>query len=170
MNYSIIFKMVSLLMAVLGTAFSLCAIVAAAHSDNAADAESLPSWICILSLTFMIALSLYLPTKNAPRRIFRKEALCVVGVGWILAAFVGALPYIFIRQCGLADALFESASGITTTGASVFGDVESMIISTSPSYFSRSSAGRMEVRLVPVSRMMSSSMMRLPGNMDFPTI
>ena len=44
------------------------------------------------------------------------------------------------------------------------------IISTSPSYFSRSSAGRMEVRLVPVSRMMSSSMMRLPGNMDFPTI
>lgn len=126
MNYSIIFKMVSLLMAVLGTAFSLCAVVAAAHSYNSADAESLPSWICIISLTFMIAFSLYLPTKNAPRRIFRKEALCVVGVGWILGALVGALPYIFIQQCGLADALFESASGISTTGASVFGDVESM--------------------------------------------
>lgn len=126
MNYSIILKMVSVLLGIMSLAFSACVGVAMFYANTTADAEALPSWICILALTMMLALSFYLPSRNAPKRLFRKEALCVVGVGWIISVLVGTLPYILILQCSFGDGLFESASGLTTTGSSVFGDVEAM--------------------------------------------
>lgn len=64
--------------------------------------------------------------RTASRSILRKEALAIVGLGWLLAGVLGALPYLF---CGALrapdvpmngfDAMFESVSGFTTTGASV---------------------------------------------------
>lgn len=47
-----------------------------------------------------------------------KEGLALVAFGWLGAAFFGALPYVFCGM-GLVDALFESMSGFTTTGASI---------------------------------------------------
>jgi trk system potassium uptake protein len=50
--------------------------------------------------------------------------LIVVG-GWVLASVFGALPYLADRHPRLpVDALFESASGFTTTGATVLTDIE----------------------------------------------
>ncbi len=71
--------------------------------------------------------------RNAPedRRLFRKEAIVVVALSWILAIVLGALPYLFSGaqrvpgvSMSLGDAVFESASGLTTTGATVFGELE----------------------------------------------
>jgi trk system potassium uptake protein TrkH len=56
----------------------------------------------------------------------RKEAFVLVTVAWLTASVVGALPYVFVKGPGfIVSALFESASGFTTTGASVLADVES---------------------------------------------
>ena len=67
--------------------------------------------------------------RNDP--VLRKEALAVVGLGWIYAGVLGALPLLFsgsLRAEGTpvtaADALFESVSGFTTTGASVLTELE----------------------------------------------
>lgn len=56
--------------------------------------------------------------------IRRAEALAVVSGTWLAIALVGALPYAF---SGLhpVDALFESMSGFTTTGATILSDFES---------------------------------------------
>ncbi|MHC4990872.1 MAG: TrkH family potassium uptake protein, partial [Planctomycetota bacterium] len=55
----------------------------------------------------------------------RREAFVLVSAAWVTASIVGALPYVLIKGTGFAiDALFESASGFTTTGASVLVDVE----------------------------------------------
>lgn len=55
----------------------------------------------------------------------RREAFLLVGSAWLVATFAGALPYVLHFGPGFAiDALFESASGFTTTGASIFTDVE----------------------------------------------
>ena len=69
--------------------------------------------------------------KEQGRTILRKEALAVVGLGWMLAGLLGALPFLFSgteRLPGIpmsaADCLFESVSGFTTTGASVIGELE----------------------------------------------
>lgn len=57
--------------------------------------------------------------------IGRREAFLLVSAAWILASCYGALPYVFVKGARFAvDALFESASGFTTTGASVLADVE----------------------------------------------
>ena len=68
-------------------------------------------------------------TKN--KRLLRRESIAVVGLSWILATFLGALPYLFSdveRSPGVkmnfADACFESQSGFSTTGATVFNDLE----------------------------------------------
>lgn len=64
-------------------------------------------------------------------RVFRREAIATVGLGWICACICGALPYIFsgiprdVADDGTTipmtaiDALYESVSGFTTTGVSV---------------------------------------------------
>lgn len=57
----------------------------------------------------------------------RREAFVLVSAAWLVATVVGALPFVF--ENGIAftvNALFESASGFTTTGASIFDDVESL--------------------------------------------
>ena len=57
---------------------------------------------------------------------FRREGILIVVGGWVLASVFGALPYILTGTLPLPlDALFESASGFTTTGASVMTDIES---------------------------------------------
>jgi len=56
---------------------------------------------------------------------YRREGILVVAGGWILASLFGALPYLFAGVFNSPmDALFESASGFTTTGASVMTDIE----------------------------------------------
>jgi trk system potassium uptake protein len=56
-----------------------------------------------------------------------REGYAVVSLTWITAAVVGALPYLLsgVIQSPVA-AVFESASGFTTTGATVFGEIEGL--------------------------------------------
>ncbi|MFT5049383.1 MAG: trk system potassium uptake protein TrkH [Chlamydiales bacterium] len=51
---------------------------------------------------------------------FRREGLAVVGLAWLIGGVAGALPYLFAGTfSSIADALFESVSGLTTTGSTV---------------------------------------------------
>ncbi|MDR2176201.1 MAG: TrkH family potassium uptake protein [Synergistaceae bacterium] len=56
-----------------------------------------------------------------------REAFAVVGLSWVIAAAVGALPYV-LAGClpSYTDAFFETVSGFTTTGATVITDVEAV--------------------------------------------
>jgi trk system potassium uptake protein TrkH len=55
------------------------------------------------------------------------DGLLLVFLAWVLVCLLGALPYFMAgRLPNLADAVFESASGFTTTGATVISDVEIM--------------------------------------------
>jgi trk system potassium uptake protein TrkH len=59
-------------------------------------------------------------------RVGAREGFLVVSLIWLLAAVFGALPYLFWGGSQLdrpIDALFESMSGFTTTGASVVTDL-----------------------------------------------
>jgi trk system potassium uptake protein TrkH len=56
--------------------------------------------------------------------VYRREGVLIVVGGWVLASIFGALPYLVAGTLASpVDALFESASGFTTTGATVFTDV-----------------------------------------------
>ena len=57
--------------------------------------------------------------KAEPRRA---EGLFTVGVLWILVPLLGAIPYWVSGHLNYLDALFESVSGFTTTGATILDD------------------------------------------------
>jgi trk system potassium uptake protein len=68
--------------------------------------------------------------------LFRREAIAVVGLSWLLATVLGALPFWFSStasgrdaegrpiRMNVADGLFESASGFTGTGSTVLTNLE----------------------------------------------
>lgn len=63
--------------------------------------------------------------------VLHKEALAIVGLGWLVAGVLGALPFLFSgcyrapdQPMTIVDAVFESISGFTTTGASVLTELE----------------------------------------------
>lgn len=58
--------------------------------------------------------------------LMRREAVAVVGLGWILSGLFGAIPYVFCPpHMDFASAWFEAVSGFTTTGSSAMADIES---------------------------------------------
>lgn len=66
-----------------------------------------------------------LETREGRPAFFRREGLATVALAWVLASFVGALPFLLCGATGSpVDALFESTSGFTTTGSSIFSGPE----------------------------------------------
>lgn len=76
-------------------------------------------------LTLVVGgLSLYYRFHNI-EKIGKREGYLVVATGWVSMGLVGMLPYLFSGVLtSVPDALFESISGMTTTGASVLNDIE----------------------------------------------
>ena len=79
----------------------------------------------ILSLILGIILKYGIRFNREHSAISAADGFAVTTLGWIVAAFLGALPYYFICKgsgdFGIVPAYFESMSGFTTTGSSVFG-------------------------------------------------
>lgn len=71
----------------------------------------------VLTLTFR-------PKTKNRLRLTTREGVAVVGLCWFGATFISALPYYFIVDHSIIHSIFESASGLSTTGASIFSDVE----------------------------------------------
>lgn len=76
------------------------------------------------------ALCGYYGRDAAGTSLTRRDAVFVVNFIWIGAAVLGALPYMVDAGIGPADALFESASGFTTTGATIVADIEGSLSHT----------------------------------------
>ncbi|MEI3100276.1 MAG: potassium transporter TrkG [Oscillospiraceae bacterium] len=65
-------------------------------------------------------------TRLRPGRstIYAREGYLAVGLAWILVSVLGMLPYLISGDIPrVEDALFESVSGFTTTGATVLKDM-----------------------------------------------
>lgn len=59
--------------------------------------------------------------------LFAREGFVIVALSWIILSILGALPLWSSREIpSYVDALFETVSGFTTTGASILSDVESL--------------------------------------------
>ncbi|MBW2267998.1 MAG: TrkH family potassium uptake protein [Deltaproteobacteria bacterium] len=59
--------------------------------------------------------------------LYRREGVLIVVGAWLFASLTGAIPYVVSGAIpSVIDALFESASGFTTTGASILVDIEAV--------------------------------------------
>ncbi|MCI0339646.1 MAG: TrkH family potassium uptake protein [Planctomycetales bacterium] len=58
--------------------------------------------------------------EKADAAIGPREGYAIVTLGWVLAAAVGGVPFMVAGGLGPTDAFFETMSGFTTTGASIY--------------------------------------------------
>lgn len=93
--------------------------VGLAMGESFAD-RSLQAFLIAISTAIGLAVVFHMFGQGKDVKLFRREALCSIGLSWILATIIGGIPYVFSESCNWADALFESASGLTTTGATAF--------------------------------------------------
>ncbi|MFZ1574431.1 MAG: potassium transporter TrkG [Chromatiaceae bacterium] len=79
----------------------------------------------IFYLSFLLTLAvgglLWLPNWHVHQELSVRDGFLVVTLFWVLLGVVGALPFMIGLHWSLADAVFESISGFTTTGATVIG-------------------------------------------------
>jgi len=78
-----------------------------------------------LSLLLVNAMVFFLLRKHTIK-LSIKGGILSVNLIWILLGVAGAVPLILYTGISPADAFFESVSGFTTTGATVFPDIESL--------------------------------------------
>ena len=78
------------------------------------------SFLLAMGITALAGLLLYLPFPKGRGDITRRQAFAIVAFGWINASIFGAIPFFLSGTFATPlDALFETVSGFTTTGASV---------------------------------------------------
>ncbi|MBE6912572.1 MAG: TrkH family potassium uptake protein [Ruminococcaceae bacterium] len=84
------------------------------------------AFLPVMLLCLAVAIPL-IRIKPQKRDLFAREGLVTVALAWIIMSFVGGLPFFFSREIpNLIDCFFESASGFTTTGATILTDIEAM--------------------------------------------
>lgn len=104
----------------LSGAFASCIVAGLVMGEPYTDPAFRAFGITIL-VTLLAAGTFHLLGRKKEIKLFRREAMCAIGLSWILASLIGALPYILtVENCDWSDALFESASGLTTTGSTAF--------------------------------------------------
>lgn len=69
---------------------------------------------------------LWLPFRKQDLNLRRKDGFLIVVLFWVLLGILGCLPFKFALDISLMDALFESVSGLTTTGATVLSGLDNM--------------------------------------------
>ena len=82
----------------------------------------------LIPMAFLLAVGLPLSLLRVKdRSIYAKEGFVTVALVWILLSLVGAVPFVLSGAIpNYADALFETVSGFTTTGASILNDIEAL--------------------------------------------
>lgn len=86
--------------------------------------ESIMPYLLTVALLLPISVpTVFLTPKN--KRIYAKDGFVCVALSWIFLSLFGAMPFIFSGAIpSFIDAVFETVSGFTTTGASILTDIE----------------------------------------------
>ncbi len=133
MNFRLLCKMLGLIAALMGgtMVFSLPWALPIFGGDWAHEAPGFFGLLGSMLLCFLAGAVLSYAGRGPHGHLFRKEAMAVVGLTWVLATLLGALPYVLSgtqrapnRAMSPVDAMFEAQSGFSTTGATVLTDLE----------------------------------------------
>ncbi len=82
-------------------------------------------FIIPMILCAVLGSAVYLASKPESDIAKYKEGYAIVGMGWLLIALAGSIPYMYYHISPV-DALFEAMSGFTTTGATIIDRIEEM--------------------------------------------
>ena len=119
MNYSMIFFIIGWVFLIEAALMAPSALVALLYAEQSIWAFAAAIGLCLL-------LGVPLVRRQPANKVFyAKEGCVTVALSWIVMSLMGALPFVFSGVIpSIVDAMFETVSGFTTTGASILKDVE----------------------------------------------
>jgi len=114
--------MLGMLLLFNATAMYICSLLSASTKDGAMDGLLYSAFI-----TTGIALVILVVTRNRKREIRKRDGYLTVVLGWLSMVLFGTLPYLMTGALeSYSDALFETMSGFTATGATIIQDIEAL--------------------------------------------
>ena len=121
MNYRMISYILGWILIFEGLFLSVPMLTAIVYGESV-----LPSYLIAMGICFLIG-GLLVFKKPKKKQLFAREGCVIVALSWIVLSAFGALPFLMTRESPtFIDALFETVSGFTTTGASILSDVEKL--------------------------------------------
>lgn len=121
MNVQIIVYILSWIMLLEGAFFGMPSLVALIYRERSGLAFVIMMFVCVI----LGLLGVLKKPKNTG--YYAREGFVIVGLGWIALSILGALPFYISGEIpSYVDALFETISGFTTTGASILSNVEGL--------------------------------------------
>lgn len=121
MNYAMIAYVIGWILNCEGFLMLLPCLTAVIYQETAGF-----SFAAAMALCFLFGVPL---TVRKPKNMvfYTKEGFVSVSLSWIVLSVMGSLPFLFSGSItNPVDALFETVSGFTTTGASILSDVEAL--------------------------------------------
>ncbi len=89
--------------------------------------EPLAPFLLTMGILLAVAIPLVALRPGKDRRFFAREGFVVAAGSWILLSLFGALPFVLSGAIPhYVDAVFETVSGFTTTGATILSEIESL--------------------------------------------
>ncbi|MBR3592405.1 MAG: TrkH family potassium uptake protein [Clostridia bacterium] len=123
MNIKMVFRTVGRISQVAALLLLIPAVVAIIYKET----EQFFAFFVTAIAAFAIGLFIGLITKTKNRVIYAKDGFAITALAWIVMALVGAVPFVISGDIpSYIDAVFETVSGFTTTGASILTNVEAM--------------------------------------------
>ena len=117
MNFRLVIHLISLLIVLEGGAVCISSGVAALMGDSGPDILLL--FECGLGIAFSGILGMLFTKHRESGQAGFREGFAVVTFGWLLISIFGSVPFIIVTDMNWYDAIFETVSGFSTTGATL---------------------------------------------------
>jgi trk system potassium uptake protein len=122
MQFANILRMLGILIALLSITLIPPMLVAYIYKDSGGLA-----FIQSFIITLIVGIGLWYRFRNAKQELKIRDGFLIVVLFWTVLSSFGALPlYLSVLDIRLVDAVFESFSGLTTTGATVLTGLDAM--------------------------------------------
>jgi trk system potassium uptake protein TrkH len=123
MSFAAVQRILGLLLTVFSFTLVPPFVVALAAQDGAAVA-----FATAFALTLSVGFISWLPVRHKRRELRLRDGFVVVVMFWTVLSTIGALPFVLADDphLSITDAIFESVSGLTTTGATVITHIEGL--------------------------------------------
>ena len=123
MNKRVVWRTLSQIMLIEAALMLLPAVISLYFKDF----RTLKVFVFMSVITTAVALPGLLVKQHEKVNMTPRDGVAVAALSWIVISFFGAMPFYISGQIPrLIDAVFESISGFTTTGASILNDVEKL--------------------------------------------
>ena len=123
MNKRMVFRTMGRLLQITALLLLVPAGVAIIYGET----KQLVAFVFTAAGSFVLGLLVTLITKTKNKVIYAKDGFAITALAWIGMALIGAVPFVVSGDIpNYINAVFETVSGFTTTGASILTDVESL--------------------------------------------